>query len=146
MSDVPVSRISIVVPLGREGDIGCLNMPARPGDVLLIPTAGTVTVEGWVQNPGSFAISPGMTVLGAVTAAGGALFSWHAEVMRTDQQGSRVIREFSLTDLQNGTASDIPVESGDVVLVEKSVIGAVPYSVYELLSKFGTGVGMGVGF
>src|SRR6185312_2584433 len=79
------SRVSITIRFGRSGDVGCLNMPARPGDVLLIPAAGTVTVVGWVRNPGSFAISPGMTVLAAISAAGGALFSWHAEVLRTDQ-------------------------------------------------------------
>jgi len=145
-SDTVASRISIMVPFGRDGDEGCLNMPARPGDVIVIPAAGAVTVEGWVQNPGSFPISPGMTVLGAVTAAGGAVFSWHAEVMRTDQNGARVVKKFSLSELQNGTETDIPVESGDVVLVEKSVVGAIPYGFYEIFRQFGTGVGMGVGF
>jgi polysaccharide biosynthesis/export protein len=144
--DVPASRVSITIPFGRAGDDGCLNMPARPGDVILVPAAGTVTVVGWVRNPGSFPISPGMTVLGAVTAAGGAVFSWHAEVLRTDQNGSRVEKRFSLSDLESGTETDIPVEAGDVVLVEKSVVGAVPYGMWELFERFGTGVGMGVGF
>jgi protein involved in polysaccharide export with SLBB domain len=136
-------RVAIAVPLGRGGDAGCLNMPARPGDIILVPTAGTVTVYGWVANPGSFPITPGMTVLGAVTAAGGAVFTWHAELLRTDQQGERVVKQFSLTDLQNGTASDIGVESGDVVFVEKSVVGAVPYLAWEIFNRFGAGVGMG---
>jgi polysaccharide biosynthesis/export protein len=137
-------RVSIIVPFGRAGDAGCLNMPARPGDIILVPTAGTVTVVGWVQNPGSFAISPGMTVLGAVTAAGGAVYSWHAEVLRTDENGERVVKQFSLSDLESGAQRDIPVEAGDVVLVEKSVIGAVPYALWELFDRFGTGVGMGI--
>jgi polysaccharide export outer membrane protein len=145
-SDIPPSRVSIVIPFGRAGDEGCLNTPARPGDVILVPTAGTVTVVGWVRNPGSFSVSPGMTVLGAVTAAGGAVFSWHAEVLRTDQNGSRVEKRFSLNDLQSGTVTDIPVEAGDVVLVEKSVVGAVPYGLWELFERFGTGVGMGMAF
>jgi polysaccharide export outer membrane protein len=138
------SRVSITVPFGRTGDTGCLNMPARPGDVILVPAAGTVTVIGWVQNPGSFAISPGMTVLGAVTAAGGAVFSWHAEVMRTDQNGTRVVKRLSLSDLESGKETDIPVEAGDIVLMEKSVAGAVPYGMWELFERFGTGVGIGV--
>jgi polysaccharide biosynthesis/export protein len=145
-SDTLNRRITIVIPFGRDGDTGCLNMPARPGDVIVIPAAGAVTVEGWVQNPGSFPINPGMTVLGAVTAAGGALFSWHAEVMRTDENGSRVVKEFSLTDLQNGTETDIPVESGDVVLVQKSALGAIPYGLYEIFNKIGGGIGVGAGF
>jgi polysaccharide biosynthesis/export protein len=137
-------RISITLPLGRSGDMGCLNMPARPGDVILVPTAGTVTVVGWVRNPGSYPISPGMTVLGAVTAAGGALFSWHAEVMRTDQTGSRVVKRFSLSHLENGAETDIPVQAGDVVLAEKSVVGAVPYGLKALFDRFGGGVGLGI--
>jgi polysaccharide biosynthesis/export protein len=143
-SDALPSRVSVTVPLGRNGDVGCLNMPARPGDVILIPAAGTVTVVGWVENPGSYPITPGMTVLGAVTAAGGAVFSWHAEVMRTDQNGTRIVKRFSINDLEEGKETDISVESGDVVLVEKSVIGAIPYSFYEIFRQFGTGVGMGV--
>jgi hypothetical protein len=85
-----------------------------------------------------------MTILGAVTAAGGALFSWHAEVMRTDQAGSRVVKRFSITRLENGTETDIPVEAGDVVLVEKSVVGAVPYALKSIFDRFGSGVGMGI--
>jgi polysaccharide export outer membrane protein len=136
------SRVSITLPFGRTGDVGCLNMPARPGDVILVPAAGTVTVVGWVRNPGSFPISPGMTVLGAVTAAGGALFSWHVEVLRTDQTGSRVVKRLSLSDLENGEETDIPVKAGDVLLVEKSVVGAVPYGLYQIFQHFGTGIGI----
>jgi polysaccharide export outer membrane protein len=141
---MPASRASITIRLGREGDVGCLNMPARPGDVIVIPAAGTVTVVGWVRSPGSFPISPGMTVLGAVTAAGGALFSWHAEVLRTDQNGTRVIKRFSLNDLEDGETTDIPVEAGDVVLVEKSVVGAVPYALWQIFQHFGAGAGIGI--
>jgi polysaccharide export outer membrane protein len=137
-----LGRVSIMLPFGRSGDVGCLNMPARPGDVILVPTAGTVTVVGWVRNPGSFPISPAMTVLGAVTAAGGALFSWHVEVLRTDQTGSRVVKRLSLSDLENGEETDIPVKAGDVLLVEKSVVGAVPYGLYEIFQHFGTGMGI----
>jgi polysaccharide export outer membrane protein len=139
-------RLWMTLPLGRSGDVGCLNLPARPGDVVLIPTAGNVTVTGWVRNPGSYPISPGMTVLGAVTAAGGGLFTWHAEVLRSDQTGSRVIKRLSLTDLQSGRETDIPVAAGDVVLLEKSVVGAVPYALLTLFQRFGTGVGMGIPF
>jgi protein involved in polysaccharide export with SLBB domain len=137
-------RVSITLPLGRSGDAGCLNMPARPGDVILIPDAGSVTVVGWVNNPGTYPISRGMTVLGAVTAAGGALFSWQVEVMRTDQAGSRVVKEFNINRLQNGTETDIPVEAGDVVLMERSVVGAVPYALWAIFEHSGSGVGMGI--
>ena len=138
-------RVSISVPLGRNGEDGCLNMPARPGDIVIIPTAGTVTVAGWVQNPGSYPIMPGMTLLSAVSAAGGPVFSWTADILRTDQSGARVIKQVKLSDIQNGSQPDIRVESGDVIMLEKSVVGAVPYGLWQIFERSGTGVGVGVG-
>jgi polysaccharide export outer membrane protein len=124
------------------GDADCLDMPARPGDVLVVPVAGEVMVQGWVQNPGAFAITPGMTILGAVSAAGGAVFSWWAELLRTDQAGGKTITHYSLSQLQSGEAPDPLVQSGDIILVEKTLVGAVPYGFYEVFMHFGTGVGL----
>jgi protein involved in polysaccharide export with SLBB domain len=117
-----------------------LELPARPGDLLIIPAAGQVTVGGWVQSPGAFIISPGMTALSSISAAGGALFSSSAQVLRTGNNGERSSIPFNISSVKKGQEADIPVQSGDVVLVNSSVIGAGPYFVYTLFSKFGTGV------
>lgn len=135
---------SMVLDLDSASDAGCLNVPARPGDTVIVPIAGQVMVEGWVQNPGAFAITPGMTVLGAVTAAGGPTFSWWAELIRTDGHGGKTISHYTLSHLESGEESDPPVDSGDVVLVEKSLVGAVPYTLYEVFQHFGTGIGLPV--
>jgi polysaccharide biosynthesis/export protein len=133
---------SIVLDLDTGGDAACLNLPARPGDAIIVPTAGQVMVEGWVQNPGAFAITPGMTVLGAVSAAGGPVFSWWAELIRTDGLGGKTISHYTLSRLESGEEHDPPVDSGDVVLVEKTVVGAVPYALYSLFEHFGTGIAL----
>lgn len=133
---------SIVLDLDTGGDAGCLNLPARPGDAVIVPTAGQVMVEGWVQNPGAFAITPGMTVLGAVTAAGGPVFSWWAELIRSDGLGGKTISRYTLSRLESGEESDPPVDSGDVVLVEKTAVGAVPYALYSIFEHFGTGIAL----
>jgi polysaccharide export outer membrane protein len=138
-------RVSIAVPLGRTGDDGCLNMPARPGDIIIVPTAGTVTLVGWVRNPGAIPITPGMTVLGAISAAGGPVFSWTADVLRTDQNGVRVVKQLKLSDIQSGAQTDLPVQAGDIIMMEKTVIGAVPYGLWEIFERSGTGVGVGMG-
>jgi polysaccharide export outer membrane protein len=117
-------------------------MPARPGDVLVVPVAGEVMVQGWVQNPGAFAITPGLTILGAVSAAGGPVFSWWAELLRTDQAGGKTITHYSLSQLQSGEAADPLVQSGDIIVVEKTLVGAVPYAFYEVFMHFGTGVAL----
>ena len=135
---------SMVFDLDSPSDAGCLNVPARPGDTVIVPIAGQVMVEGWVQNPGAFAITPGMTVLGAVTAAGGPMFSWWAELIRTDGLGGKTISHYTLSRLESGKESDPPVDSGDVVLVEKTLVGAVPYALYEVFQHFGTGIGLPV--
>jgi polysaccharide export outer membrane protein len=133
------SVVPIVIDLSNPTMTGCLNLPARPGDIILVPAAGQVGVYGWVSHPGSFDVTAGMTVLGAVTAAGGAMFSSNAELLRTER-GSRVSIPLDLSSVESGKASDLPVQGGDVVLIKSSALGAVPYGVYTLMSKFGTGL------
>lgn len=117
-----------------------LGMPARPGDVLIVPSAGEVTVGGWVQSPGAYKISPGMTALSAISAAGGALFSSTAEILRTAADGQRLSIPVDISEVQAGREADVPVESGDVVMVDRSPVGAIPYALYEVFTKFGTGM------
>jgi protein involved in polysaccharide export with SLBB domain len=117
-----------------------LGMPARPGDVLIVPAAGEVTVGGWVQNPGAYRITPGMTALSALSAAGGPMFSSSARVLRTTQNGERLSIPVDIPKVRKGEEHDVPMESGDVIMVDKSVAGAVPYAAYELFTKFGTGM------
>lgn len=115
------------------------DVPAWPGDVIIVPAAGEVMVRGWVKNPGAFNITPGMTVLGAITAAGGEQFSSSAEVLRTAENGEKIQTPVDLSKIQSGTELDMAVQSGDVVIVHRSVIGAAPYLAYTLLNKFSTG-------
>jgi polysaccharide biosynthesis/export protein len=129
----------LVIDLSNPGMAGCLNLPARPGDILLVPPAGQVGVYGWVSHPGSFSVTAGMTVLGAVTAAGGAMFSSNAELLRTEH-GKRNSIPLDLSGIESGSSPDLPVQGGDVILIKSSAVGAVPYAVYTLFSKFGTGL------
>jgi polysaccharide biosynthesis/export protein len=147
--DVPTDaeltgRRWVVIDLAHQQTRPCLDLPTRPGDVIVIPIAGEVMVQGWVRNPGAFKITPQMTVLGAVSAAGGALFSNSVEVLRTDSNGQHVATQFDLSELEKGQQEDAPVQSGDVVVVEKTVAAAVPYTLYQIFQHFGTGIGFGV--
>jgi polysaccharide export outer membrane protein len=131
---------TIVIDLAKPSLAGCLDIPARPGDVVLIPAAGQVGVYGWVQKPGTYDVTSGMTALGAVTAAGGAPFSSNAEILRTSSDGQREIVPIDLSRIEKGGERDIPVQAGDLVLVKASALGAIPYAFSTLLSKFGTGM------
>ncbi len=131
----------IIFDLSKPTMANCLDTPARPGDVVVVPAAGQVGVYGWVAKPGSFNITPGMTVLGAITSAGGAMFSSRAEVKRT-VNGSRVSIPIDLKKVESGDQQDVSILAGDVVLVRSSATGAIPYAVYTLFTKFGTGLYM----
>ncbi len=136
---ISASVMPIIIDLAKPSMASCLNLPARPGDIILVPAAGQVGVYGWVKSPGQFNITPGMTVLSAITSAGGAMFSSNVELLRT-AQGTRISTPMNLSSLEDGQEPDRAVQSGDVVVVKSSVIGALPYGVYTLLNKFGTGM------
>lgn len=130
----------IVVDLYKGADQGCLNLPVRAGDTIVVPPAGNVMVGGWVARPGEVQITRGMTVLGAVTAAGGALFSSNAEVLRANTHGRRTAIPVDLSAVRSGKEPDVPVEAGDVVVVQSSTLGAIPYALHELFNRFGAGM------
>jgi len=119
------------------------DIPVRPGDVIIVPASGSVLVQGWVRTPGAYPITPGLTEYGAITAAGGAMFSSTARLLRANHSGERTEYAFDLAKIEHGEEQDIQVESGDVVVVNKSATGAVPYGVYFLFEHFGTGITMG---
>ncbi len=135
-----VKILPIVIDLNMPSMAGCLDIPARPGDVVLIPAAGEVGVYGWVQKPGTFPVTAGMTVLGAITSAGGAMFSSNVELLRTSPNGQRDSIPIDLSRVEAGTDSDVAVHGGDVVEVKSSAVGAVPYGIYFLVEHFGTGM------
>jgi polysaccharide export outer membrane protein len=130
----------IVIDLTGENGTSELELPARPGDLLIVPAAGEVMVDGWVKNPGAYKISNGMTALGAVSAAGGAMFSSSAVVLRTNPNKTKTAFHLDLSKVRSGSQADIPVQASDVVFVQKSVVGAVPYTFYEVFQRFGTGM------
>ena len=130
---------AIVIDSSGAGAKG-LDLPARPGDVIIVPLAGEVMVQGWVANPGAFNVVPGMTVLSAVAAAGGPMFSSSAQVLRPMDNGTKREFDLDLSRIQSGQVADLRLQSGDLVIVNRSVTGAVPYLVYEVFNKLGAGV------
>jgi len=117
---------SIKVDLGElldEGD-SSLNVPIHMGDVVYVPEAGVVYVDGAVQKPGTVPIEDNMTVSQAITAAGG--LSRVAEdsdvrLMRNNN-GKVEMTEIDLEQIQDGQMSDIVLEDQDVIVVGKNAI------------------------
>jgi protein involved in polysaccharide export with SLBB domain len=112
-----------------------LDPEVRPGDVITVTPAGSVLVDGWVDKPGSYPVTRGLTVGGAVAAAGGEQFSADRSrtvVRRVMPQGGSRTFEVDLDAVADGRAPDVPIADGDVVHVPVSMARAVPWSVWTV--------------
>jgi len=131
---------AVVIPLksAMRGSAKYVNMPANPGDIIVVPGGGNVMVTGWVYKPGYFQVGSGLTVLGAVASAGGAMFAANtadATLIRSDGGGNKVSIPVDLEKISTGAAPDIPVRANDVVDVPYSDVRIGPYVMYNILTR-----------
>jgi polysaccharide export outer membrane protein len=123
-----------------------LSLPVRPGDTIMVPGGAQILVEGWVDKPGALKMTPGLTVAGAVAAAGGALFAADTStvrVIRSNRGGKTISLAADLEKIKNGEMHDIGLQGGDIVQVSSSTAKLVPYGIYELFRntiRLGAGV------
>jgi polysaccharide export outer membrane protein len=117
-----------------------LNMPMRPGDVIVVPGGGQVMVVGWVQRPGHFDVGSGLTVLGAVGEAGGPMYAADTgavTLIRNGKDGTKLTQSINLKQIMQGQAPDIPVKANDVIDVPYSNWKIGPYVFYSVVSRVG---------
>ena len=132
---------AVVIPLKSDafqGSLSYTNMPVEPGDIIVVPGGGNVMVTGWVQRPGFFSVGSGLTVLGAVGSAGGAMYAADpttATLIRSDGTGNKVSIPVNLERIATGQDADIPVRANDVIDVPYSDVKIGPYVVYNILSR-----------
>jgi polysaccharide biosynthesis/export protein len=118
----------------RSGVANALNPVAMAGDVLTVAPAGSVLVDGWVDKPGSYPVTRGLTLTGAVAAAGGHLFPADRQqvtVKRILGGHEQRIFKVDLDAVASGREPDFPITDGDVVHLPASTQRAVPYGVYQ---------------
>ncbi|MDZ7761855.1 MAG: polysaccharide biosynthesis/export family protein [Desulfovermiculus sp.] len=128
----------------REGKAS-LNLVIKGGDVVYVPEAGTVYVDGAVRKPGNYSIQEGMTAQEAIVAAGG--FSTIADqkeikLVRMTDSGQKEVVALDEDDLQKGAATQIEVQDRDIVFVETD---AMKSFVYGMRLNIGTGL-LGMGY
>jgi polysaccharide export outer membrane protein len=111
------------------------------GDAIYVPEAGVVYVEGAVNEPGAYKMSGDVTVLQALTLAGGPLWE-------SDQSRVKIVRnlddkmnsvEINMNKVRNQDGEDLVLEDGDIVIVDYGAAKSV-------LSGFVRGVRSIVGF
>ena len=121
------TELPVLINLVTAGGPGCLGVPLRPGDQIDVPLGGTVKVIGWVASPKPVQLTPGLTALGAVAAAGGPLFAAdmnNVEVIRQGHNQQAQIIKVNLNKVQELKEPDVVLESNDVV--------QIPYAAYKL--------------
>ena len=98
-SDADVQRVNL-----REVETGRLsrNVTIRDGDTIFVPKAERFFVTGFVRTPGSYTLEPNMTVLQAISMAGGV----------TERGSGRRLR---VTRVVNGERKDLDAKPTDLV-------------------------------
>jgi len=98
-SDADVPRVNL-----HEIETGRLsrNVTIRDGDTIFVPKAERFFVTGFVRTPGSYTLEPNMTVLQAISMAGGV----------TERGSGRRLR---VTRVVNGERKDLDAKPTDLV-------------------------------
>lgn len=115
-----------------------LNPPVRPGDVITLPPAGSVLVDGWVDKPGSYPVTRGLTLTGAVAAAGGHLFPadrQHVTVKRVVAPDEQHFFTIDLDAVSEGRVPDFPLTDGDVVRLPASPGRLLPWGIWNVAKE-----------
>ena len=110
-----------------------LDLPLKPGDAIYVPAAGKVTVVGWVSQPLTVSVTSGLTVLGAVAAAGGPLYAGNIKAVKVIRQGNSGRSETVVVDLekvQKHQAPNVLVEANDIVDVPYATSRLPGYALY----------------
>jgi polysaccharide export outer membrane protein len=97
-----------------------LMIPLVSGDIITVPEAGSVEVDGEVQTPGSYKLSSKLSSLGAVAAAGGFTYSAdvnQVEIIRDVGEGKKASLVLDLEAVALNGKSDVRLHNGDVVRV-----------------------------
>ena len=131
--------------LSFGGNQQYLSLQVRPGDVIMVPGGGQVLVEGWVEKPGAYPVSPGLTVAGVVVQAGGSLYPAKVnsvKVLRADKGGAKSFIFADLEKIKLGEAPDVTLQGGDIVEVAGENSKAALWGFYKF---FTTILNVGIG-
>lgn len=101
------------------------NLRLKPGDVVYVPEAGSVFVEGAVVRTGAFPIKEGFTTVSQSIAMAGGLASFankgDVKLVSYLGNGKREVKQVDLGKIRNGEGEDPLVKDRDAVVVGVSI-------------------------
>jgi polysaccharide biosynthesis/export protein len=141
--EVMVSRSELPAPAGNDGGAPeetvrvflspeqppaqqkeALSLRLKNGDIVTATSTQMFYVSGEVKNPGSYPITPGLSVLKAVSVAGGLTKfagKGKVEILRKLPSGETKRVRVDLDDIEGGKKPDVPLEAEDIIKVGKRV-------------------------
>lgn len=116
-----------------------LNLRLKPNDLILIPewTEAPIHILGQVTKPGPYKWTRGMTILDALSLAGGTTREAAPNRISLVRPalGERLV--FDQSDVVDGIAgATVAIEPGDILWVPSSVLSEIGY-IFEKLNPFG---------
>jgi protein involved in polysaccharide export with SLBB domain len=117
---IPRSEINIPIEEFILSGNLTYNIPLVPNDVLFIPTAGAVIVQGSVRNAGVTFLGPSMhTLTQVITERGGLRYGAHSriEIIRTLRDGSQTSYFRDLRSMQDRAVEDFLLQDGDQIFI-----------------------------
>lgn len=90
---------------------------------LLEQSSKQITVMGAVSKPGSYPLTPGMTIVQAISAAGGlaAIASGNNTIVTRKVSGELQRFRVGVERISEGREEDFPVQGGDIVFVPSRI-------------------------
>ena len=101
-----------------------LSLQMHSGDIVTTSSTKFFYISGEVKKPGSYPVHAGLTVLKAVSLAGGLTkFSSKGkiEILRQRSDGGTDRIKVDLGDIERGKNPDVPLEAEDIIKVGKRV-------------------------
>lgn len=117
-----------------------LNVVMKPGDVIYVPAAGNVYIEGAVGRSGAYPIQKDLTTISQILISAGGVAPYgdasNIKLIRFLGDGNREIKNIDLNKIQSGEVEDILVRDRDALIVGYSTSKRILY---------GLRVGLGFG-
>jgi polysaccharide export outer membrane protein len=125
-----------LTPLYQGKEVPELALPVRPGDMIVVSSAGEVFVEGWVNHPGALKLTRGMTLSHAILSAGGMHFGaadGKVKLQRKSLSGETKTYGVDYASISSGGSPDVYLENGDRVEVSANPAKSVPWGVFSFV-------------
>lgn len=130
---------------GGSGQVP-LDIPVRGGDIIIVPEAGKVAIDGEVAKQGVYDVGYKMSVLGALGAAGGITYSAKVDevelIREVGPENVKARLNLNLERIASGEQKDVLIRAGDIIRVPSDSYRKMTSDTFDNITKvinFGIG-------